>query len=121
VSWLIEVEVGLDEAEVVEAKKFYSRAIAELVKLDVFDVDFIGEIRRGPVQFAVAVADEDMLKAACHGICAIRTAIHAAGGSTPGWPHMDELKEPEMTGPGQWVVHFNRAAQEPLQEEPVTA
>jgi len=34
VSWIVEVEVGMDESAVAEARDFYTRAIAELVTLD---------------------------------------------------------------------------------------
>lgn len=112
--WMIEVEVTASEASgAAEAKTFYGRVMAELIRLDVFDPDFCGEIRRGPVHIGASVADEDFLAATRHGLTAIRTAIHAAGGATPNWPCVDDF-EPEPDGEGGWIVHFERSNQAPM-------
>lgn len=117
-SWIVEVEVGMDESSAAEARDFYTRAIAELVTLDrVSDVDFWGEIRRGPVFFAVAVDEPKMLIAAGIGIAAIRTAIHAAGGATPNWPTSDDL-DPDWADDGIWVINFNSTSQKPRELQP---
>ncbi len=62
-SWLVEAEVRTEERSSPEARSFYTKVLAELVKLDVFDPDLHGEIRRGPVFIAVAVETEDLHEA----------------------------------------------------------
>ena len=114
---MIEVEVGISESSDEEARAFYMRAIAELVTLDgVFDVDFWGEIRQGPVFFGVSVRERPLNAAIAVGLGAIRTAIHVAGGSTPDWPGFDNF-EPEPDGLGKWVVNFKKTTQEPLEPQ----
>lgn len=117
-SWLVEVETEVQgNHEAPEAKRFYSRVVSELIKLDVFDVDFHGELRNGPVWFAATVRDSELLDAAAHGLTAIRTAIHAAGGSTRGWPSVNDLQI-EEDGDGKWVCTFSGSSQKLLESVP---
>ncbi len=112
-SWLMTVEVSsTGNSSRTEAMGFYTSAMDALEKLDVVDPDLDGEIQQGPVRFNVTIKDEALQDAICHGITAVRTAIHEAGGSTPDWPHCDDL-EPTPDGDGKWVVHFAGSSQRP--------
>jgi hypothetical protein len=118
-SWLVEAEVLTGERKSSEARTFYTAVLAELIKLDVFDADFHGEIQHGPVYIAVAVDTEDFREALARAFTAIRTAIHAAGGSTRNWPPIDDFPEPEVNGDGSWVIDLGGISQKPIQ--PVAA
>ena len=58
----------------------------ELVKLDVTDPSIGGTLSDGDIEFSLAVEAETLEKATASVFGIIRTAIHAAGGGTPGWP-----------------------------------
>jgi hypothetical protein len=58
----------------------------ELVKLHVTDPSIGGTLSDGDIEFTLAVEAETLEKATASAFGTIRTAIHAAGGGTPGWP-----------------------------------
>jgi hypothetical protein len=62
------------------------RVMEELVKLDVTDPSIGGTLSDGDVEFSLAVEADTLEKATASAFGTIRTAIHAAGGGTPGWP-----------------------------------
>jgi hypothetical protein len=62
------------------------RVMEELVKLDVTDPSIGGTLSDGDVEFSLAVGADTLEKATVSAFGTIRTAIHAAGGGTPGWP-----------------------------------
>jgi hypothetical protein len=73
--------------------------MAELVKLSESDCGVILDSAvsvdsgRNTVQLTVTVSAEELGEGVVQAITAMRTAIHAAGGATPEWPHNDELLE----------------------------
>ena len=62
------------------------RVMEELVKLDVTDPSIGGTLSDGDIEFSLAVEADTLEKATASVFGTIRTAIHAAGGGTPGWP-----------------------------------
>jgi hypothetical protein len=74
------------------------RIMEELVRLTevknarISDPNIGADLAAGRVEFSLTVdaAEEDVTKEA---VTAIRTAIHAAGQGTPGWPTFEEAQE----------------------------
>lgn len=54
--------------------------------LDVTDPSIGGTLSDGDIEFSLAVEAETLEEATASVFVTIRTAIHAAGGGTPGWP-----------------------------------
>jgi hypothetical protein len=69
-----------------ELEKLLDVVMEELVRLDVTDPSIGGTLSDGDVEFGLAVEAETLEKATVGAFGTIRTAIHAAGGGTPGWP-----------------------------------
>jgi len=114
-NWLMTVTIStLIQHEESDQVSFYVRVMEALEKLDVIDADFCGDIETGPVEIAFVLEDEEFKSALDHGLTAVRTAIHDAGGSTSGWPNCDDL-EPESDGRGSWVVMFGGSGAKTLQ------
>lgn len=58
----------------------------ELDELDhIIDPDLLVNLRNGEVVAAMEIEAGDMMEAASIATCALRTALHALGESTPGW------------------------------------
>jgi hypothetical protein len=73
------------------------RIMEELVRLTevnerISDPNIGADLAAGQIEFSLTVnaAEEDVTKEA---VTAIRTAIHAAGQGTPGWPTFEEAEE----------------------------
>jgi len=56
----------------------------------VTDVDYVATLITGEVEFTGYVSASNPTEAHVLFLAAVRTAVHAAGGSTPGWPTFDE-------------------------------
>jgi hypothetical protein len=69
-----------------ELEKLLDVVMEELVKLDVTDPSIGGTLSDGNIELTLAVEAETLEKATASAFGTIRTAIHAAGGGTPGWP-----------------------------------
>jgi hypothetical protein len=69
-----------------ELEKLLDVVMEELVKLDVADPSIGGTLSDGDIELTLAVEAETLEKATASAFGTIRTAIHAAGGGTPGWP-----------------------------------
>jgi hypothetical protein len=69
-----------------ELEKLLDVVMEELVKLDVTDPSIGGTLSDGDIELTLAVEAETLEKATANAFGTIRTAIHAAGGGTPGWP-----------------------------------
>lgn len=94
-----------------EAKAFYQSVMNYLEKAEgLYDADFSGDLVEGTSSFTFGVTEPKLNQAVCVGSSALRSALHAAGAWTPGWPHCEELVAEEV-GPG-WVVRFARSSQE---------
>jgi len=68
------------------------RVMEELLALEsdtVTDADVSAELANGIVEVSIVVSGEDFDTAAQLADVCIRTAIHAAGGSTPDWKTID--------------------------------
>jgi hypothetical protein len=72
--------------DLTELEKLLEVVMEELVRLDVTDPSIGGTLSDGDIEFSLAVEDETLEKATASAFGTIRTAIHAAGGGTPGWP-----------------------------------
>ena len=69
-----------------ELETLLDAVMEELVKLDVTDPSIGGTLSDGDVELSLAVEAETLENATANVFGTIRTAIHAAGGGTPGWP-----------------------------------
>lgn len=69
-----------------ELETLLDAVMDELVKLDVTDPSIGGTLSDGDVELTLAVEAETLENATANVFGTIRTAIHAAGGGTPGWP-----------------------------------
>lgn len=65
------------------------RIMDELADLGVADPLIGGNMSTGEVEISVMVDADSYLEAVQKAMTVIRTAIHAAEGSTPGWPRLD--------------------------------
>ncbi len=52
---------------------------------DVIDPDLGGSLAEGRLDITMVVEADDLADATAKSLCAVRAAIHAVGGSTPGW------------------------------------
>jgi hypothetical protein len=62
----------------------------QLLELDLVDADISARLELGEVEITILVEAPSPEDAAKLGLSDIRTAVHAAGGSTPNWPQGDE-------------------------------
>jgi hypothetical protein len=69
-----------------DLEQLLDAVMEELIKLRVTDPSIGGALSDGDIEFSVAVEDETLEDATTSAFGTIRTAIHAAGGGTPGWP-----------------------------------
>jgi hypothetical protein len=69
-----------------DLEKLLDVVMEELVKLDVTDPSIGGTLSDGDIELTLAIEAETLEKATASAFGTIRTAIHAAGGGTPGWP-----------------------------------
>jgi hypothetical protein len=67
-------------------EKLLDAVMDELVKLHATDPSIGGTLPDGDVELSLAVEAETLEEATGSAFGTIRTAIHAAGGGTPGWP-----------------------------------
>ena len=67
-------------------EKLLDAVMDELVKLHATDPSIGGALPDGDVELSLAVEAETLEEATGSAFGTIRTAIHAAGGGTPGWP-----------------------------------
>lgn len=57
---------------------------------DLIDPDIGGNLAARRVDITMTVEADSIPDAAYKSLCAVRTAIHAAGGATPGWEQLIE-------------------------------
>ena len=97
---------ALSDAEIVEGH--LDDVMAELLELagvedPSIELDASGEDIR--VTFMIVVEAEDTFSAVSTAQAAIRTAVHAAGGNTPGWSEVAEAG---------WSIHTGGLKADPL-------
>jgi hypothetical protein len=59
----------------------------------IYDPDLVATLATGHVLFTMVVEGEDQLDAVIRGLVALRTAIHACDGATPGWESLFRLDD----------------------------
>jgi hypothetical protein len=69
-----------------ELERLLDVVMEELVKLNVMDPSIGGTLSDGDIEFRLAVEADTLENGTASAFGTIRTAIHAAGGGTPGWP-----------------------------------
>jgi hypothetical protein len=52
---------------------------------DIIDPDLGGSLAEGRLDVTMVVEADDLADATAKSLCAVRAAIHAVGGATPGW------------------------------------
>jgi hypothetical protein len=62
------------------------RVMEELIRLGVEDPAIGGTLSTGEVEISITVEAESLEDAVPKAMTALRAAIHAADGATPGWP-----------------------------------
>lgn len=61
---------------------------------NVIDADLGANLDRGQFDFTMAVDADDEVAALQAGIAAVRSAVHATGGGTPGWEqHFETIRQ----------------------------
>lgn len=88
-------------------EEHFDRVLEELTKLG-FDADITATLSRGLVDFDFEIEADLILDAMAQGLTALRTALHAAGASTPNWPSVDDVEAGEDED-GHWVACFAAA------------
>jgi hypothetical protein len=78
-----------------EAEEIFDRLADAVYDLtDVIDPDLGANLAEGLFDFAMAVDAPDEVSALGQGLAAVRCAIHASGGSTPGWEdHFETIQQ----------------------------
>ena len=64
-----------------------------LVEPGTVDADLSVDLAAGTIDFQVSVQADDPAAALAHAQAFVRSALHAAGVSTPGWERLAELVE----------------------------
>lgn len=100
---------GLDVADVLEAHLV--DVMDHLVELEdgdaaLSDADMSAGLAVGRVEISIVVDADSIEGAAAAGMVAIRCAVHAAGGYTPGW---------ETAQPATWALELEGSTQRPLE------
>jgi hypothetical protein len=75
------------EAARVAMADHLDRVMEELIRLDAEDPEIDLDLGESIVDFSVVTKGDDPVAASEKASGQIRSAIHAAGGGTPGWPH----------------------------------
>lgn len=88
-------------------ERHFDLVLDELEKLGV-EADITASLASGRVDFDVEIDTPLIQDALAEGLTALRTALHAAGASTPNWPNVDDV-EPAEDGHGQWVARLAAA------------
>ncbi len=113
-SWFLSIQMQAPSEGTTDERRAFCQKVMEcLEQLDVVDADFVGELIDGPTEISFILREQNMMDAIKHGITAVRTAIHEAGGDTAGWPHCDDLDDPKLDGSGKWVIPFAGSSQKP--------
>lgn len=83
------VKLGLSVAtlpdDVEGLSEFFDQAYEQFRQLSVIDPEMFSAAGDGTATFSCYVASDDVSEAIAQASCAVRTAIHAAGGNTPRW------------------------------------
>jgi hypothetical protein len=83
--------VGPSEPELDALFEPLADAVADLS--DVIDADLGANTAEGLFNFTMAIDAPDEVSALQMGLVAVRSAVHAAGGATPGWEQNFEAVE----------------------------
>jgi len=88
----IELTYTADPSEDVE--EFFGRVMQDFIDVGVEDPAVGVDLEKREASFALIAEGERPEDAVAAAIGTIRTAIHAAGGATPGWPtfHFESLQ-----------------------------
>jgi hypothetical protein len=82
----LEAGFTMTGGSVEERDEMTDRVMEELLKLEVEDPSVGGSLTSGEVQISLTIEASSKKEAISKTNGLIRTAIHAAGGATPGWP-----------------------------------
>lgn len=89
VSFVPKVDVSSDEIFDAIADAFFDCTGVE-------DHDVSAHAVEGTLTFSMSVTAEDVAKAFTTAVAAVRTAVHCAGHSTPGWEDMTRVVSSQM-------------------------
>jgi hypothetical protein len=81
----METELVYTADHAVDIQGFFDRVMEEFLTLRVDDPGIGVDLQRREVSIGLVAQGEGFEDAVAAGMNAIRTAIHAAGGATPGW------------------------------------
>lgn len=86
--WLVRIEVTVTPAPSENLSAFLDEAYKELVDIArECDPNMLTTQATNEVMFSMVVEDEDRFDAFRHATSTLRSALHGAGGHTPGWDH----------------------------------
>ncbi len=101
--WFIDIELTFgDDDQPDDARplgEFLTDAYVEFCKLDVIDPELLAVVGESKATFSQVVTGDDYNAAISHAVVAVRTALHAAGGSTAGWPELPEVVDAALARP----------------------
>ncbi|KJE24863.1 hypothetical protein FF36_00870 [Frankia torreyi] len=66
---------------------------------DLIDPDIGGNLTEGRMDITMTIEADTIPDAAYKSLCAVRTAIHAVGGATPGWERLIQKMTAEARQP----------------------
>lgn len=100
VAWGFHLDPPIDNAE--EFHDLGERLMVELLKLEecngnVFDSTTSTDANAGTILVEVLVTGDEFVATMQMALDVIRTAIHATGGGTPGWPTAEDLVPGDFT------------------------
>jgi hypothetical protein len=81
-----ETELTYTAAPDTDVEEFFGRVMQELINLGVDDPGIGVDLAKREVSVGLVAEGELPEDAVAAAMTTIRTAIHAAGGATPGWP-----------------------------------
>jgi hypothetical protein len=90
----LEAGFTMTGGSVEERDDMTDRVMEELLKLGVEDPSVGGSLTSGEIQISLMIEASSKREAVSEADALIRTAIHAAGGATPGWPTLSPEGKP---------------------------
>lgn len=94
--YYLEITIHLQETDASQMDALFEPLADATYDLDgVIDADLGARLDEGEFDFTMAIDAEDEPDALGKGLAAVRCAIHAAGGSTPGWETIQQVVRSE--------------------------
>ena len=110
--WRMSIDVMRSETnDTLSVREFYESVMDKLALLEVLSPSLCGELSTGAVAINLQLEAGSIDEVVTRGMGALRTAIHASGGSTVDWPCKGG-EEVDGEGLNAWPVRFVGTRQE---------